>query len=119
MMAEFWGGDDFVQRSLGRTEGSVCGNLNLGQIVDVVAEELMLEPDQLAAQGKGRRFAEARAAVAWLVQDVEGVTLKDAADRFGRDASSLSSAAQRFRQRMVENDSLRERFLALKNKLPD
>ena len=113
------GGDDFVQRSLGKTEGSVCGSLNLGQIVDAVAEELMLEPEQLVSPGKGRRFAEARAAVAWLVQEVEGVTLKEAADRFGRDASSLSSAAQRFRQRMVEDDRLRERFLALKNKLPN
>ena len=107
------GEDDFVERMVGAER--VVPKIAIEDILSGVLLRYSMSPGDLARPGKERGTARARAMAAWIVQDVPSVTLRVLAERMGRDASSLSAAAQRMQKRSVTTpELLREKEELLK-----
>lgn len=56
-----------------------------------------------------------RSVLALLVRDIEGVTLQELADFFGREAGGMSKAAARLECRMQTSEALRKEIENTKN----
>ncbi len=86
------------------------GKVAVEEIVWAVCGRYSLSEDDLARPGKKQTAAPARAMAAWIVQDLPSVTLRELAERTGRNVSSLSAAAQRLQKRSKgEPELLREK----------
>jgi REP element-mobilizing transposase RayT len=94
------GDDDFLEKSLG-ADKSPFDCIPIGEIVTAVCRQYSLTEGELARPGKERSGARARAMAAWIVQDIPSVTLRELAEKTGRDISSLSAAALRLRKSSV------------------
>jgi len=104
------GDDDFAERALNAT-GQSCfvKPPALAEIIDIVCRECHLDKSVLYEAGSSRQPSEGRAMVAWVVQNMDGLTLTSLADELGRDLSTLSQAAGRLRQRMGEDALLQSK----------
>ncbi len=95
-----YGDDAFVARMTGEREENF-GKVSVEEIISAVCGRYSLPPEDLARPGKERTAAQARSMAAWIVQDLPSVTLRELAERTGRDVSSLSAAARRMRNRSI------------------
>jgi chromosomal replication initiation ATPase DnaA len=93
-----FGDDDFVERVVGE-KGDTSGKITIEDILAGILCRYPVSRDDLSRPGKGRALSWVRAMAAWIAQDVPSVTLRDLAEKTGRDVSSLSAAAQRMQKR--------------------
>lgn len=93
-----FGDNEFVERMTGEGR-ETAGKIAVEDILSVICRRYSISPGDLARAGKERAPARVRSMAAWVVQDVPSVTLRELAERTGRDISSLSAAAQRLQKR--------------------
>ena len=103
--AEFHGGgvdsrvlgdDRFIERILGKPALSSTNPLpSLDEIERRVCVACGVLPTELASPGRGRKVAEARGMVGWLAMQYGFGSLREVAERYHRDASTLTVAARK------------------------
>ncbi len=102
------GDDAFAERAL-HAAGQPVGVKppSLADIIDAVCREYQTDKAVLHGQGNVRQGAEMRAMTAWVVQEMDGLTLTSLAAELDRDLSALSRGAGRLRKRMADDVQLR------------
>jgi len=101
------GDDAFAERSL-NAAGQVSDAIPaLVDIIDAVCREYGLDKAVMYEAGRKREGAGMRAMAAFIVQNLEGVSMTSLATELNRDLSSVSRAAARLRRRMAGDDPLR------------
>jgi len=111
------GADRFVENVLVKIDDVPVNKPSLDDILSGVTRIYGLKEVELKAAGQKRMPAEARALAAWGVLELSNATLTELSDRVGRDASSLSSAAQRLAARSDSSPELQNRLNTLKGML--
>ncbi len=86
------GADKFVERTLKTAGQTVDRPPALKHIVGVVCRRIEIKETNLAAPGKGREAARARAVIGWLAMRTNAAPLTEVARQFNRDISTLSRA---------------------------
>lgn len=124
---DFYRGGDYDPRILGDKDYA-RGVLKLSRqacpveadpehLFAVVLDHFKLSEQELAAAGKNRHCAVARAYLGWLCLETAGITLTDLGERLGRDVSSLSSAIRRLQIRGKVDPTVGEVFQLLRQRL--
>lgn len=111
------GDEEFVRDVMKRARQSYQPRIGFERVLRTVLERYRLSEEDLAAAGKNRRCAEARAYLAWLCLETGCLTLTALGDRLGRDVSSLSSAVRRLQLKAAEDPAARERFRSFLKRL--
>lgn len=111
------GDDTFAEQALRQAEQKNPPRLTIVQLLDTVAAAWQLRPAELAAPGRQRQPAEARAVAALLVLESENLILADLGRHLGRDLSGLSKAAARLQNRLLAEPALLERVAAIRRSL--
>jgi len=97
------GNDGFTERALAGSE-KLVPKYTFEACVAVVCQHYQLRPEELSAEGRRRKPAEARAVVAWLIRRHGDMTLAEVAKRFGRDAATISTSILRLENKMRVSD---------------
>jgi len=99
-------GDDIFAKQVLNASGQTVDEKppSLADIIDAVCREYQADRAVLDGEGNMRQGAEMRAMTAWVVQDMEGLTLTSLANELRRDLSALSRAAGR-RQEILSGHS--------------
>ncbi|TYP00355.1 REP element-mobilizing transposase RayT [Geothermobacter ehrlichii] len=111
------GDDTFIERAMARSEQTMLRKLSVEEVMSTVASAYDLNPEELADRSRNRKLAEARAMVALLVRESEGMTLTSLADCLGHELAGLSQAARRLEIRIATNAGLAEHFERVKAQL--
>jgi chromosomal replication initiation ATPase DnaA len=82
-----------------------------------VLERYNLYEAELAAPGKNRLCAEARAYLAWLYLETGCATLTALGEQLGRDVSSLSSAVRRLQLKAKKDEKVADTYQKLMNRV--
>lgn len=112
------GDDIFAEQSLLKAEHKNPPRITIEQLIDTVCAYYKIKPAELAAPGRQRGPAEARAVVALLVLETENLTLADLGRFIQRELSSLSQGAGRLQKRMKDNRPLKKRVAEVIKSLP-
>ena len=93
------GDDVFMEDVLGSAAKNPVRPRELGEIIEAVCRSYDVAEEDLAAPGRRRDLAEARAVVAHLATSVGDASLTEVAARFRRDVATLSSGLRRLATR--------------------
>ncbi len=93
------GDDVFMEDVLGSAAKNPVRPRELDEIIEAVCRSYDVAEEDLAAPGRRRDLAEARAVVAHLATSVGDASLTEVAARFGRDVATLSSGLRRLATR--------------------
>ncbi len=107
------GDDDFVRGALKLSRQKYQPRLNPDKVFAVVEQSFKLSEQELAAPGKARQAAEARAFIAWLYLHTGCATLTNLGERLNRDISTLSSSIRRLDLKAKKDQQLAERMQLL------
>jgi len=113
-LGQVLGDDHFAERAV--NESGYPGMIkppSVQCIVDVICKEYVVDQSVLYEPGRGRKYSEARAMAAFVVQGLEGVTLTLLAKEMGRELSAISQAAGRLHQKMNGDELLRKKAKAI------
>lgn len=124
---DFYTGADYDPRVLGDADFA-RGALKLARqpwqpvidpnrIMDIVLQQFKLTEEDLAAAGKNRQCATARAYLGWLCLETGAMTLTALADRLRRDVSSLSSSIRRLQIKSKKDPAITDLYQNLRKKL--
>lgn len=112
------GTDQFPEGlTVGSDKEGLRGHVGMDDVVDSVCSVFGLSRTQVHSRSRNRRFAEARAAMGWLVVEGRTGSLSELARRLGRDVSTLSGAVTNLERRRAEDPVLRARLAQLRAKL--
>ncbi len=111
------GEEDFVRGVMKLSRQKYCPKIGAERVDRLIQERFRLTEQELAAPGKNRACADARACWAWLYLETGCATLTTLADRLGRDVSSLSSAVRRLQLKAKTDPALADRLQKLLNRL--
>jgi len=111
------GAEEFVRGVMKLSRQKYRPKIRPEKVVKAVLERYKLSEEELAAPGKNRQCAEARAYLAWLFLETGCNTLTALGEQLGRDVSSLSSAVRRLQIRGKKEAAVRERFEKLLKKV--
>ncbi|SHJ08998.1 dnaA protein helix-turn-helix [Malonomonas rubra DSM 5091] len=111
------GSDDFVRGVFKLSRQKYKPKVNPEKVQRIVLERYKLTEDELAAPGKNRHCAEARAYLAWLYLETGCDTLTALGEQLGRDVSSLSSAVRRLQLKAKKDEKTADRFQKLMNRI--
>ena len=111
------GEEEFVRGVMKLSRQKYFPKINPDRVFRIVLERYKLTEDDLAAPGKNRQCAEARAYLAWLFLETGCGTLTALGERLGRDVSSLSSAVRRLQLKTKKDEQLAEKFRKLMNRV--
>lgn len=111
------GNEDFVRGVFKLSRQKYQPKVNPERVIRVVLERYKVTEDDLAAPGKNRLCAEARAYLAWLYLETGCATLTALGDRFGRDVSSLSSAVRRLQLKAKNDEKIASKFQKILNRV--
>lgn len=111
------GDEDFVRGVMKLARQKYQPKIKPEKVLKAVLDRYKLTEEELAAPGKNRQSAEARAYLAWLFLETGCETLTALGDQLGRDVSSLSSAVRRLQLKGKKDDAVRERFSKLLKKV--
>lgn len=111
------GEEEFVRGVMKLARQKYRPRTGFERVQRTVLERYRLSEQDLAAAGKNRRCAEARAYLAWLCLETGCLTLTALGERLGRDVSSLSSAVRRLQLKSAANPEVGERFNSLLKRL--
>lgn len=88
------GDDIFADEAIRSAEEKSRSTVTLDGVLSAVSRHYGLSVDEISAPGKTRRPSEARAAAAFLVRELPGLSLTSLAKRLSREVSGLSRAAR-------------------------
>ena len=111
------GDKDFVRLVMKLSRQKYQPQIGAERVVREVLERFKLSEDELAAPGKRRDCAQARAYLAWLYQYTGCDTLTNLSLRLGRDISSLSSAVRRLQIKAKKDEQAADHFQKLLKRL--
>ena len=111
------GEDRFVERVLREANSLPVRRASIEAVLEIVTRMYNLREEELSASGQKRLPSEARGLAAWAVRELTDATLNDLAEKFGRDASTLSAAISRFEVRQKDDPSLTGKVERLKKEL--
>ena len=103
------GDDAFAELALTASGLPVAKPPTLTEVIDAVCREYETDHATILGDRNARQGAEMRAVAAWVVQNLDGLTLTSLAVSLNQDLSALSRAAGRLRQRMTDNEPLKMR----------
>ncbi|MDQ6958864.1 MAG: transposase [Mariprofundaceae bacterium] len=110
------GDDHFAERALVSSGcPGVAEQPSVTNIINLVCAEFGIGEDDIKAAGKQRISSEARAMVALITQNTEGVTLTELGQVLNRELSSLSQAAGRLNKRAKDDQALKDMIMRIKN----
>ena len=89
------GGDSFIEEALEKAEQAERKAVTIDEVIEKVGKLYGLSEKEIAAGGKQRHRAEARGMIAFLVREINGLSLTDLSRTIKRDVSSLSEAAEK------------------------
>jgi hypothetical protein len=107
------GDEEFVRGVLKLSRQKYQPKVSPEKIMRVVLEGYKVTEEELAAPGKNRLYAEARAYLAWLYLETGSATLTALGERLGRDVSSLSSAVRRLQLKAKKDEAVAAKFQKL------
>ena len=102
--ARVLGDDRFTENVFGRIVKEPVQPRQLEEIIEAVCRSYDVVEEQLAAVGRRRDLAEARAVVAHLATSVGDASVTEVATRLGRDVATLSSSMRRLALRSREGE---------------
>ncbi len=111
------GAEDFVRGVMKLSRQKYRPKVNPEKVFRIVLERYKLTEEELAAPGKNRYHAEARAYLAWLYLETGCATMTALGDRLGRDVSSLSSAVRRLQLKAKKDEKVAEKYQKLLNRV--
>jgi len=111
------GSDEFVRGVMKLSRQKYKPKVNPEKVKRIVLERYKLEEEELAAPGKNRLCAEARAYLAWLYQESGCDTLTALGEQLGRDVSSLSSAVRRLQLKAKKDEKVADKYQKLMNRV--
>lgn len=111
------GEDDFIRGAWKLARQPYQPRINPERIVRLILERYKLTEEELAAPGKNRTCAEARAYLAWACLNTGCLSLTTLGERLGRDVSSLSSAIRRLQLKAKKEAKTADKFRTLMNRL--
>lgn len=111
------GSDEFVRGAMKLSRQRYQPRINPERLVRLVLERYKLTEQELAAPGKNRLCAEARAYLAWLYLETGSDTLTALGERLGRDVSSLSSAVRRLQLKAKKDEAAADKFRKMMNRV--
>ena len=111
------GEDRFVENVLIQSDPLPECKPSLEEVLEAVSRIYELQEEDLSAATQKRRVSEARSLAAWAVLELTDATLKDLAERLGRDISTMSAAIRRFEVRSQHELELKENVERLKKEL--
>ena len=94
------GEDRFAEEALQKGSQQLARQASLEQVLQTVCEQYKISLSELSAGSRLRRIAEARAVAAFIVRDMDHLSLTDLSRMLGRDLSGLSQAASRLDKRL-------------------
>jgi len=100
------GDDSFAEEALRKSGEPLMVRASIDDVLAVVAAHYGLTAGDMAALGKGRRVAEARAVAALIVRETPGLSLSELSKRVNRDLSALSWGAKRIWANMGKDKQL-------------
>ena len=111
------GDDGFSENVLARAEERYHSSLSVEQLVSIVCKTYVIDEQTILAPGKQQPGAEARAIVAYLVQDAGQPSMTELGRYFRRDITALSRAASRLRGRLNNDQELTAKLMTIKGKV--
>jgi hypothetical protein len=100
------GNDSFAEEALRKSGEPLVARSSVDDVLAVIAAHYGLTAKDMAALGKERRVAEARAIAALIVRETPGLSLSDLGKRVNRDLSALSWGAKRIGAKMGKDKRL-------------
>ena len=111
------GTDEFVRGALKLARQRYQPRISPERVMRIVLERYKLTEEELAAPGKQRQCAAARACLAWVCLQTGCLSLTALGERLGRDVSSLSSAVRRLQLKAKQDEKTAERLRTLMNRI--
>jgi putative transposase len=114
------GDEMFIEQMREETESGEDNKMfttDLNTLISFVTGWYGIEAAMLQTPGIGREMAHIRAMTALLAKECNGVNLRELDTCFGRADSSMSQAALRLENRMLNSDALRSEFDELQAQL--
>ncbi len=100
------GNDHFVNEVLTKTSNKMQRKTNLDKVIQAVCNHYNLRLEDLTSRSREKRIAEPRAVAAFLVREIEHLSLTDLGHKLHRDLSGLSRAASRFEKRLATDEEV-------------
>ena len=100
------GDDAFAEHALNGAGEMYSASPMVVDVIDAVCQEFGADKALMYEKGRKREGARLRAIAAFIVQDMDGVSMTALATELGRDLSAVSRAAGRMRQELVGNEQL-------------
>lgn len=108
------GDDRFIEQTVGKPALSPKHPLlSLDEIERRVCIAYGVEHTELASSGRGRKLAEARGLIGWLAMQHRFGSLREVAERYHRDASTLTVAARKVDEKVRASEDFRKQVNAL------
>jgi REP element-mobilizing transposase RayT len=111
------GSEEYVRGVLKLSRQKYTPKVNPEKVFNLVLERYKLTGTELAAPGKNRVCAEARAYLAWLFLATGCATLTALGEQLERDVSSLSSAVRRLQLKAKQDEKVADKFQKLLNRI--
>ncbi len=111
------GNEEFVRGVMKLSRQKYRPTVNPEKVFKIVMERYKLTEDEMAAPGKNRYQAEARAYLAWLYLETGCATMTALGERLGRDVSSLSSAVRRLQIKAKKDEKVADKYQKLMNRV--
>lgn len=111
------GNEEFVRGVMKLSRQKYRPKVNPEKVFKIVMERYKLTEDEMAAPGKNRYQAEARAYLAWLYLETGCATMTALGERLGRDVSSLSSAVRRLQIKAKKDEKVADKYQKLMNRV--
>ena len=111
------GDDKFTERVLASLGEEGTSTPTIETLIEVVCREYDVEQADLAAKGRSRMLAEARAMIGWLAIRAGSDSLTNIAKRFGRQSNTLSEAVKKLRYRARHSEVLVRRMYNMTSEL--
>ena len=111
------GNEDFVRGVLRLSRQKYQPKVKPERAMRIVLERYKVTEAELAAPGKNRLCAQARAYLAWLYLETGCATLTALGERLGRDVSSLSSAVRRLQIKAKKDEKIADKFQKMLNRV--
>ncbi|MBQ0746546.1 MAG: hypothetical protein KBT82_09030 [Marinobacter sp.] len=108
------GDDRFIEQTLGKPAlSSISPSPSLDEIEQRVCVVCGVEQTELASPGRGRKLAQARGIIGWLAMQYGFGPLREVAECYHRDASSLTVAARKVYEKARASKEFRKQVNAL------
>ncbi len=100
------GNEHFVNEVLSKTSSTMPRKTSLNKVIQAVCNHYNLRLEDLSSRSREKRISEPRAVAAFLVREIEHLSLTDLGHKLRRDLSGLSQAASRFEKRLASGEKV-------------